>query len=261
LERRVLRADADAKHAADELSTVQLTLSIVRSEKEQLEIRLKAAVAQYVVYSLVFHPLHVTVRPLCLSRRCSRTSAAESAQSRLTKEMRDLQQQNEAAAKLTAQSQQELISMREKFEKDKKDYVARLQKQIEAMRADDQNTISILNLKLMEAQSKPGAGTGAGDLKSSAYTVAEVQKLKAREKELGVVLAKLVLNEEASEASFTCFACMNILNNPVTCIPCGHSFCRKCVEKTGHCHVRRIYTACCSFHTYTLDTYALVCDA
>ena len=36
------------------------------------------------------------------------------------------------------------------------------------------------------------------------------------------------------EASLTCMACMSLLTEPVTCTPCGHTFCAGCVRsETG----------------------------
>ena len=53
--------------------------------------------------------------------------------------------------------------------------------------------------------------------------------------ELQATVAKLIVNEEASEASFTCFACLAVFTKPVTCIPCGHSYCLGCIEQTHTC--------------------------
>ena len=54
--------------------------------------------------------------------------------------------------------------------------------------------------------------------------------LKQTEKELRNTLAKLMTTEEASESAFTCLACMELFDKPITCIPCGHSFCMKCID-------------------------------
>ena len=69
--------------------------------------------------------------------------------------------------------------------------------------------------------------------------------LKATELELRNTLAKILKAEEATESAYTCLICMNIFDKPITCIPCGHSFCEKCVngyrsknankEKDGEC--------------------------
>ena len=47
---------------------------------------------------------------------------------------------------------------------------------------------------------------------------------------MGVVLAKVMKAEEAMEACLTCMACMNLLKEPATCSPCGHTFCASCLK-------------------------------
>ena len=69
--------------------------------------------------------------------------------------------------------------------------------------------------------------------------------VKATELELRNTLAKILKTEEATESAYTCLICMNIFDKPITCIPCGHSFCEKCIndyngkhknqEKDGEC--------------------------
>ena len=66
----------------------------------------------------------------------------------------------------------------------------------------------------------------AADAKENARLA---NKLKETEKELRNTLAKILKTEEATESAFTCLKCMNIFDKPITCIPCGHSFCEKCV--------------------------------
>ena len=39
-----------------------------------------------------------------------------------------------------------------------------------------------------------------------------------------------ILFQEASETAFTCMECMEIMKKPVTCIPCGHSYCEGCLR-------------------------------
>ena len=36
--------------------------------------------------------------------------------------------------------------------------------------------------------------------------------------------------EEAMEACLTCLSCMNLLVEPATCTPCGHTFCAECLK-------------------------------
>ena len=65
----------------------------------------------------------------------------------------------------------------------------------------------------------------------------DVRLVQEREAELRTVISKLIKAEEATEGAFTCLACMNIYRKPVTCIPCGHSFCIGCIQTAGHCTV------------------------
>jgi hypothetical protein len=60
------------------------------------------------------------------------------------------------------------------------------------------------------------------------YTL-HLQALRAfelKERELHSVVAKLLVSETATEPSFTCTQCMSLFKDPVTCVPCGHSFCK-----------------------------------
>lgn len=63
----------------------------------------------------------------------------------------------------------------------------------------------------------------------------DVEKLKKKERELQVAISKIISVEEASEASFTCVQCMDLFENAVTCIPCGHSYCDKCIKASKIC--------------------------
>ena len=65
---------------------------------------------------------------------------------------------------------------------------------------------------------------------SSQAAIKVKEALLATETELKVTVSKLVAAEEASESAFTCLSCMNIMKKPVTCIPCGHSFCEACLR-------------------------------
>lgn len=58
------------------------------------------------------------------------------------------------------------------------------------------------------------------------------EALSKTERELRATVSKLVAAEEASETAFTCMTCMDIMKSPVTCIPCGHSFCEKCLDSS-----------------------------
>merc|ERR1711871_215306 len=67
----------------------------------------------------------------------------------------------------------------------------------------------------------------ASDAKENARLA---NKLKETEKELRNTLVKILKTEEATESAFTCLKCMNLFDKPITCIPCGYSFCEKCID-------------------------------
>ena len=41
-------------------------------------------------------------------------------------------------------------------------------------------------------------------------------------------VAKIIHVEEALATNCTCMACMGTFKQPVTCVPCGHCFCKVC---------------------------------
>ena len=45
-------------------------------------------------------------------------------------------------------------------------------------------------------------------------------------------LAKLNNAQEAMEGVLTCMNCMEVYQGPMTYIPCGHTFCKECVESS-----------------------------
>ena len=51
--------------------------------------------------------------------------------------------------------------------------------------------------------------------------------------QLSAPVAKVMNAEEAMEACLTCMSCMELLKNPSTCVPCGHTFCGGCLTASG----------------------------
>ena len=51
-----------------------------------------------------------------------------------------------------------------------------------------------------------------------------------QERTLRTTLDKLVKVEQSLETNYTCLACLNIFDNPVTCVPCGHTYCKRCLQ-------------------------------
>jgi hypothetical protein len=106
------------------------------------------------------------------------------------------------------------------------DRVAHAERERAALSAQLQ-ILQLQNADLNALMDRPRVGGDA--------TAKEVQRLREREAELRSVIARLIKAEEATEGAFTCLACVAIYRKPVTCIPCGHSFCLACIERTGHC--------------------------
>jgi hypothetical protein len=60
-----------------------------------------------------------------------------------------------------------------------------------------------------------------------------IEMLEKREAHLMVIIEKLVATEESIEPLLTCMICMNLLNKPNLCVPCGHAYCEACWDQ--HC--------------------------
>ncbi len=48
--------------------------------------------------------------------------------------------------------------------------------------------------------------------------------------DLVTTIQKLIAAEDSMEEALTCTSCLDILQDPVSCVPCGHCLCRKCIE-------------------------------
>jgi hypothetical protein len=53
-----------------------------------------------------------------------------------------------------------------------------------------------------------------------------VQDWSGVARELRATVAKLIHVEEALATSCTCMLCLDVLRQPTTCIPCGHTYCK-----------------------------------
>jgi hypothetical protein len=36
--------------------------------------------------------------------------------------------------------------------------------------------------------------------------------------------------EESLETNYTCLTCVGVFKSPMTCVPCGHTYCQTCLE-------------------------------
>ena len=62
-------------------------------------------------------------------------------------------------------------------------------------------------------------------------SISEYTMLCQKEDELLEIANKMLMAEQSSEPSFKCTICSNLFVDPITCQPCGHSFCSKCIKK------------------------------
>ena len=60
----------------------------------------------------------------------------------------------------------------------------------------------------------------------------QMKKLITQEKVLRNVIAKLENTEEATLVYLSCNKCFELIDDPITCVPCGHNYCKKCT--TGY---------------------------
>eukprot|EP00455_Lapot_gusevi_P003555 TRINITY_DN11451_c0_g1_i3.p1 TRINITY_DN11451_c0_g1~~TRINITY_DN11451_c0_g1_i3.p1 ORF type:complete len:633 (+),score=123.73 TRINITY_DN11451_c0_g1_i3:108-2006(+) len=154
----------------------------------------------------------------------------------LNTQLLELSQENQELPrlkKLLADAQQALSEAESEKQKIREDVGAMNQKKYQELMDSMRGEIASLNAKLMEAQHKNAELNAMLD--RPYVNAAEVERLKEREQEVKVVIAKLVKAEESTEGAFTCLSCLGIYKRPVTCIPCGHSFCSECIETNGYC--------------------------
>ena len=98
--------------------------------------------------------------------------------------------------------------------------------------------------RVAEAATKAAVEKAVSDEKSRSEEerqriVAELEeRVKAvtnREATLSSAIKKVMSAEEAMEACLTCMTCMELLKEPTTCTPCGHTFCKECLGLRTTC--------------------------
>lgn len=63
---------------------------------------------------------------------------------------------------------------------------------------------------------------------SHAASVHALQRQQQAAAAASTVVQRLMAAEEASESAYSCGLCLRIYRKPVTCAPCGHTFCETC---------------------------------
>lgn len=72
--------------------------------------------------------------------------------------------------------------------------------------------------------------TKIADLEAKMYEP-RVKRLQNVEKEFKERMEEYLISESTMESMFICSHCLRFLKNPITLVPCGHSFCKECVDE------------------------------
>jgi chromosome segregation ATPase len=218
------RWSAKYDQAKADKAALQAEMETVTAEAQRLATALKAAQGDQ------------SARDAALKATEAKLAAAGSGASAELAAARKAAETNAAA---TAAAEAALAPLRAELEaqatahaKALADLKAQSDARLGAQLAEAERAQSASSRALLESQHKVAELEGILD--QPRLSGADLARLAKREAELQATVAKLVVNEEASEASFTCFACMSIFTAPVTCIPCGHSWCQKCIEQAGN---------------------------
>eukprot|EP00742_Colponemidia_sp_Colp-10_P007935 GILJ01008562.1.p1 GENE.GILJ01008562.1~~GILJ01008562.1.p1 ORF type:complete len:749 (+),score=132.63 GILJ01008562.1:105-2249(+) len=104
------------------------------------------------------------------------------------------------------------------------------EKEISRLQEDISDLQKVLNDRNREMQGLNEKYAHITDVES------RIRAVEMRERDLQTSISKLIHIEESMDAVVTCMVCLNVLDKPVTCMPCGHSYCTKCKEGyTPHC--------------------------
>jgi len=132
-----------------------------------------------------------------------------------------------------------LLAETKQFEQNEKD---RLQREHQRKLQQLQRERKALDEKLKDAQNENIILKNRPTL-----SISEHAMLCNKEQELMDIANKMYIADQASEPSFKCTICSQLFVDPITCQPCGHSFCSKCIKKRrdicAECKVHRKYFA------------------
>ena len=73
-----------------------------------------------------------------------------------------------------------------------------------------------------------------------------MERLKVIEKDIKSRMEEYVLAEERMETGFLCPRDLQIFKTPMTLVPCGHTYCRACVESMAEENYNTIKCQMCS---------------
>ena len=107
------------------------------------------------------------------------------------------------------------------------------QNQREQMQRDHDRKIAELHRehKAMEEKLKDIKNENVVLRNRPTLSISEYAMLCQKESEFEEIANKMFVAEQASEPSFKCTICCDLFVDPITCQPCGHSYCSKCIRK------------------------------
>ncbi len=163
-----------------------------------------------------------------------------------TEEKLEVANKNLSQLKIEAQNLEVSLATSEGTAKKLADTVSELQRQFTSQREELSSEfrleydakISALEKFLArekaksEEDKKKAATALKNAMNNSGINPQLMETYKRRERELRAVVAKLVVSESSSEAQFSCYKCLQVYNHPVICIPCGHNYCRQCLQES-----------------------------
>jgi DNA repair exonuclease SbcCD ATPase subunit len=75
---------------------------------------------------------------------------------------------------------------------------------------------------------------------------ARLKKIKIKEQKISEKINEYILDEERIEVIFICPKCLSILKEPVTLSPCGHTYCKECLETIKNENYNTLYCQECT---------------
>ncbi|EQC31708.1 hypothetical protein SDRG_10501 [Saprolegnia diclina VS20] len=180
--------------------------------------------------SSLLHRLHdapasanATVAALQMARngKDEALSILSEEKAQLATRVRELQQENAALVlRLKSGENNQIAVLQAQMQ-------ALLTKQTDSLRAKD---AAVADLAKARAD-YTALRVAFDDLQARTTDPAAATLLRRAHDELRATVQKIVEAEASSESTFTCLLCMQVLEQPMTLVGCGHTFCRRCVVR------------------------------
>nr|CCC89417.1 conserved hypothetical protein [Trypanosoma congolense IL3000] len=141
---------------------------------------------------------------------------------------------NIAREAMSTMYRQQLMEARDKAKEDINVALAASREELDQLQRDMEETRERLRSALDEKERLDQENKNLSERVESAHKRTEDQspaEVIETKKSLKAILERLLVAEEATECAFSCGLCMHLLKSPLTCVPCGHTFCEECLLK------------------------------